>query len=105
VLDDIIDNGVLALHPIEPKAMDIYELKRQYYGRLAVVGNLDLGSTLTRGTPEEVRDDVRKHIARLAPGGGYAVGSSNTIPNYVPIENYKAMVEAVFEFGGYPIRT
>lgn len=103
VLYDIIDNGVNALHPIEPKAMDIYELKRRYYGTLAFVGNIDLGSTLTRGTPAEVREDVRKHIEVLAPGGGYVVSSSNTIPDYVPLENYKAMLEAVFEFGRYPI--
>ena len=104
VMDDLLDNGIHALHPIEPKALDIYDMKRRYAGRLALVGNIDLGSTLVRGTPEEVRQDVRKHIAALAPGGGYVVSSSNTIPNYVPFENYRAMVEAVLEWGRYPIQ-
>ena len=103
VMDDLLDNGITALHPIEPKGMDIYELKRRYGGRLALVGNMDLGSTLTRGTPEEVRQDVRTHINALAPGGGYVLGSSNSIPNYVPIENYRAMIEAAAEWGRYPI--
>jgi len=103
VMDDIIENGVNALHPIEPKALDIYEMKKRYSGRLALVGNIDLSYTLTRASPEEVREDVRKHIRGLAPGGGYLLGSSNSIPDYVPIENYKAMVSAALEFGRYPI--
>ena len=104
VMDDLLDVGINALHPIEPKAMDIYEMKKKYAGRLALVGNIDLGSTLVTGTPDEVRQDVRRHIKELAPGGGYCVSSSNTIPNYVPLENYRAMLEATFEYGRYPIK-
>ena len=104
VIPDIIEAGVSALQPIEPKAMDIVEVKRRYGRQLCLIGNIDLGSTLTRGTPEQVRAEVRQHIRALAPGGGYCVGSSNSITNYVPLANYRAMIEATFEFGRYPIR-
>ena len=53
---------------------------------------------------EEVRAEVRQRIRDLAPGGGYAVGSSNSVAHYVPLENYNAMREATFEYGAYPIR-
>jgi uroporphyrinogen decarboxylase len=103
IVDDLIALGLDVLHPIEPKAMDINEVKRRYGGQLTLFGNIDLGSTLTRGTPAEVRDEVRQRIRDLAPGGGYAVGSSNSVTRYVPLENFNAMREATFEYGQYPI--
>ena len=99
VLSDLIACGVNALHPIEPKAMGIVEVKRRVQGRLCLIGNLDLGYTLTRGTPEEVEAEVRARIEALAPGGGYCVGSSNTVTEYVPVPNFRAMVEATRKYG------
>ncbi|MGQ9731730.1 MAG: uroporphyrinogen decarboxylase family protein [Candidatus Zipacnadales bacterium] len=99
VLDDLIACGINALHPIEPKAMDIVKLKRHVQGKLCLIGNIDLGYTLTRGTPTEVETEVRERIAALAPGGGYCVGSSNTVTEYVPVENFRAMVEATRRYG------
>jgi len=104
LLNDLIALGVDALHPIEPKAMDILEVKRRYGGRLALFGNIDLGSTLVYGSPDDVRAEVRERIRSLAPGGGYAVGSSNTVTAYVPLENFNAMRQATLEYGQYPIR-
>lgn len=103
VLEDIIDCGFDGLNPIEPKAMDINQIKREYGTRISLIGNIDLGYTLTRGTPEEVREEVRQRIRDLAPGGGYAVASSNSLPEYVPLANFNAMREATCEFGKYPI--
>jgi len=84
--------------------MDIVEVKRRYAGRLCVIGNIDLGYTLTRGTPAEVEAEVRERIRTLAPGGGYCVSSSNSVTEYVPLENYKAMLAATLRYGTYPIR-
>jgi uroporphyrinogen decarboxylase len=103
VLDDLVALGLDALHPIEPKAMDINTVKQRYGHRLALFGNIDLGYTLTRGTPDEVRAEVRRRIRDLAPGGGYAVGSSNSVTHYVPLANFNAMREATFDYGAYPI--
>jgi len=103
VIGDIIDNGVSVLHPVEPKAMDIVELKKKYGGVLSFAGNIDLGNTLALGTTDEVRAEVRRRIKALAPGGGYLLGSSNSIPEYVPLANFQAMCEAAIEYGTYPI--
>jgi uroporphyrinogen decarboxylase len=103
VLPDLVALGLNALHPIEPKAMDINEVKAKYGHKLCLIGNLDLASTLVRGTPEEVRAVVRQRIKDLAPGGGYMVGSSAGVTRYVPLENFRAMREATFEYGAYPV--
>jgi uroporphyrinogen decarboxylase len=103
IMDDVLDIGFHALHPIEPKAMDIVEVKRRTAGRLCVIGNIDLGYTLTRGSPEEVDAEVKERIRTVGPGGGYCLGSSNTVTEYVPIANYRAMIDAARRYGRYPI--
>ncbi|MBD3306875.1 nucleoside 2-deoxyribosyltransferase [candidate division KSB3 bacterium] len=102
VLDDLIDCGFHALQPIEPKAMNIREVKRKVQGKLCLIGNVDV-DLLARGTPEDVRRITKQLLRDVAPGGGYCLGSGNSVPNYVPVENYRAMVETVHEYGAYPI--
>jgi uroporphyrinogen decarboxylase len=105
-LDDLIALGVEALHPIEPKAMDIYDLKRRYGQKIAIFGNVDMGYTLTEGhgTPEAIRAEVRRQIKELAPGGGYGLASGAGLTRYVALESFLAMRDALYEFGSYPIR-
>ena len=102
VIEDLIACGINALHPIEPKAMDIYELKQKYGRRVCLIGNIDLGETLTRGTPETVEEEVKQKISRLAPGGGYCIGSSNAITDYVPLENYSCVDRSLFQIWRLP---
>jgi len=89
--------GISGLNPIEPEAMDIFELKRKYGDRLTLIGNIDI-NTLALGTPDQTWDEVREKISRLTRGGRYVVSSSTSIPEYVKPENYRAMVEAIAEF-------
>ena len=103
VLPDLIACGFDAIHPVEPKAMDSRELKEAYGDRLCLLGNIEIGEILTLGTPADVEAEVKDRIRRLAPGGGYAVGSSNTVAHYVKLENFEAMVKATRKYGRYPI--
>ena len=103
VMDDLIDCGFNAIHPIEPKAMDIAYVKKKWGHRLCLIGNIDLGYTLTLGTPQDVEAEVRQRLRDVAPGGGYCMGSSNSVTDFVPLQNYNAMREAVFTYGAYPI--
>lgn len=100
VFDDIIACGVKAQHPIEPLAMDIREVKERVGGKLCLCGNIDV-DLISRGTPESVADLVKKRIEQVAPGGGYCLGSSNSVPDYANVENYLAMVRTALEVGKY----
>jgi uroporphyrinogen decarboxylase len=101
ILPYLLKWGVQAVHPIQPIANDIYAIRARYGERLTLVGNIDVDSVLSRGTPEAVRADVREHIERLAGGGSYVVCSSHSIIDSIPPENYLAMVRAAREFGSY----
>jgi uroporphyrinogen decarboxylase len=104
VLEELIELGITGWHPVEKQAHDINEVKARYGDRIALLGNIDLQYTLTKGTPQDVDDEVRTRIRDLAPGGGYCVSSGNSIPEYVPIDNYAAMLEATYRYGKYPIQ-
>lgn len=101
ILEDILSLGMSALHPIQPNALDIEELKRCYGHRVCLWGNIDLEYTLTRGSPEEVTQLVRRRIETIGRGGGYILGSSNSIPSYCKPANVLAMAAAVRQYGCY----
>ena len=96
VFDKIIECGVDAIHPIEPKAMNIADVKQRYGNKLCLIGNIDV-DLLSRGTVNDIRKNVIKNIEEVGKDGGYCVGSGNSIPEYVKLENYIAMIEAVKE--------
>jgi uroporphyrinogen decarboxylase len=105
IIDMLVESGADGLNPIEPSAgMDIGKVKRRYGNRICLVGNIDCGHLLSRGTPDDVRKAVKACIAAAAPGGGFILSSSNSIHSSVKPENYLAMIEAAREFGEYPLR-
>ncbi len=106
LIPDFIEIGVDILNPIQTSAgrmANLEELKRRYGQHLVFCGAIDTHRILPYGTPEEVRQEVRRVINILGPGGGYMVASVHTIMNDVPPENILAMVDAVEEFGYYPL--
>lgn len=97
VMDRIIECGINALHPIEPKAMDITEVKLRYGNKLCLIGNIDI-DLLARGTIEDVKKNVINNLNTIGVNGGYCVGSGNSIPEYVKVETYLSMIQTVKEF-------
>ena len=106
LLDDFVEIGVDILNPIQTSAgrmADLAELKRRYGHNLVFCGAVDTQHILPHGTPEEVRQEVRRVIELLGPGGGYLLASVHTIMDEVPPENILAMVDAAVEYGRYPL--
>lgn len=106
LIEDFIEIGIEILNPIQTSAgkmANLDKLKRLYGKDLVFCGGIDTQHCLPNGTPEEVRQEVRRVIELLGPGGGYLVSSVHTIMDGVPPENILAMVDAVEEFGHYPI--
>jgi uroporphyrinogen decarboxylase len=101
VVEDIIASGFNALHPIEPESLDIYRLRQQVERRLCLMGNIRV-HLLATAAPEEIRRLVRDRLVNLGYRGGYCIGSSNSVPNYVKMENYRAMLETSAMLGRVP---
>ncbi len=107
LIDDFIEIGVDILNPLQTSAgsmSDLPSLKKRFGKNIVFCGGIDTHRILPFGTPEEVREEVRRVIEILGPGGGAMIGAVHTVMDDVPPENVLAMVDAVEEFGCYPIR-
>jgi uroporphyrinogen decarboxylase len=107
LIGDFIEIGVDVLNPIQTSAgkmADLEGLKREYGKDLVFCGAVDTQHILPNGTPEEVRQEMKRVIDILGQDGGYMVASVHTIMNEVPPENILAMVDATLEFGQYPLK-
>lgn len=93
VMDDLINYvGIDAKHSFQDEIEPVWEAKSKYGDRIAVLGGVDVDK-LSRMSEKALRGYVREILNRCAPGGGYALGSGNSIANYIPVENYLAMLD------------
>jgi uroporphyrinogen decarboxylase len=102
LMEDLIDLGVDVLHPIDPTCMDIFQIKEKYGDRLCLVGNVS-NELLRSGSPKEIEATVKDLLRKVAPGGGYCMGSGNSVPEWAKFENYMAMRNTTLKYGSYPI--
>jgi uroporphyrinogen decarboxylase len=104
LIGDLIEAGVEILNPVQTSAggMDPARLKREF-GRDITFwgGGCDTQKVLPCGTPEEVREDVRRRLDIFMPGGGFVFAPVHNIMADVPPENVVAMLDAAREFGCY----
>ncbi len=93
IMDDLIDDvGIDAKHSFENAIMPVMEFQSAYGRRIGVLGGVDI-DVLGRSSPDGVRADVRRTIDVCHPRGRFAIGSGNSIPSYIPVENYLAMID------------
>jgi uroporphyrinogen decarboxylase len=104
LIPDLIDLGVDVLNPVQVSAagMDTATLKAEFGDDLTFWGGgIDTQRVLPHGNPGEVREEVRRRIADLAPGGGFVFATVHNIQADVPPENIIAMWEALEAYGSY----
>ncbi len=104
IIPDFIEIGVEILNPVHIRAtgMDPRQLKHDFGDALAFWGGgVDTQGVLPNGTSEEVKDDVRRNLEALAPGGGYVFNTVHNIQADVPPANIIAMQQALMEYGAY----
>ena len=80
----------------EDKIVPVEQAYEKLNGRIAVLGGIDMNFLVT-SSPEEVYKRSRAMIERTQDRGGYALGSGNSIPEYVPTENFMAMIRAAWD--------
>ena len=104
VIPDLIEIGVDIINPVQVSAagMDSAELKREFGKDLVFWGGgVDTQHVLGTGTPEQVRNDVRRRLEDFMPGGGFVFNTVHNIQGNVPPENIMAMWETLQEYGVY----
>jgi len=100
IWDDLLSQGMNAIHPLESGSMDLQYLKENYGDHVSFVGGIDL-RILEAGSSAETEEEVKKLISILGPGYGYLLGASNSVtPNVIP-ENERAMLAALSRYGVY----
>lgn len=104
IIPDLIECGFDIINPVQVSArgMESKALKRDFGKDIVFWGGaVDTQGVFTDGTPQQVRDEVRRRVDDFGPGGGFVAAAVHNIQANVPPENIVAMVEAVREYGGY----
>jgi len=102
VMDDFIANGIDAKHSFEDEITPAGKAKKLWGDKVAILGGLDV-DFLCRANLDQVQERTAAMIRELAPGGGWALGTGNSVVNYLPVENYLMMLKIGWEMGRYPI--
>jgi uroporphyrinogen decarboxylase len=93
LMDELIGIGFDAKHSFEDKIMPVEEVHRRWGDRIAILGGVDM-DLLGRGSEDQVRRRTREILeACAARGTGYCLGTGNSVANYIPVQNYRAMLD------------
>jgi uroporphyrinogen decarboxylase len=96
IIPDLIEIGLDVLESVQPEAagMNPYELKKKFGNKITFWGCLGSQSTIPRGTPAEIRAEVRRLKKEMSRGGGYILAPAKPLQPETPTENAAAVVEA-----------
>jgi len=99
LLPVLIDLGFSAFHGVEAAANDLGDIKARFGGDITLVGNMDV-VFLTHSTPDEVREATLAMLETGSPGGRYMAACNTSPMDYIPNENYLAMVDTILGYEG-----
>ena len=94
LLDDV---GIDGRHSFADVIEPVEEAYESYSDRISILGGIDV-DFLCRADEQQIRERVRRVLAQCMPRGGYCLGSGNSIANYVPVDNFLAMLDEGREF-------
>jgi uroporphyrinogen decarboxylase len=104
VVEDLIKSGIDCLDPIDERGnMFMDQLKKQYGDCIVFKGNVDCVETLVSKSIESVRAETARCMLKGGIDGGLIISSSNSIHSGISPVNYKAFLDALKEFGNYPL--
>jgi uroporphyrinogen decarboxylase len=96
IIDDMVAIGIDGRHSYEDNILPVEQAYERYHNHFAILGGIDL-DFICRSTPEEVYVRAQALLKKTAQRGGYALGTGNSVPEYVPDENYFAMIRAALD--------
>jgi uroporphyrinogen decarboxylase len=93
IIDDLIDDVKIdAKHSFEDTIEDVRDVKKTYGRRVAMIGGIDV-DFLCRSGEADIRKRVRQTLDACLEGGGYCLGTGNSVANYIPLDNYLTMMD------------
>ena len=100
LIPDFLKAGFRGLHPLEVKAgLDLGNLRSKYGNSLVVYGNID--ARALAGSPEEIEREISTKLSIARQTGAYIFHSDHSVPNDVPLENYRLAMEFAEKYGSY----
>ena len=104
LLPDFVECGLDILNPLQPDCsrMDYRKIKGQFGDKICFHGGISIQKTMPYGSPEDIRNEVKDRVEKLAGNGGYIFCTAHNIQADTPIENIIALFDAYKEFGGVP---
>ncbi len=97
LMDRIIDYlKVDGKHSYEDSIMTVEDAWEKYHDRIAIMGGIDM-DFISRAEPEDVYRRSKAMLERTGLVGGFALGTGNSVPEYIPPENFFAMIKAALE--------
>ena len=79
-------------HSFEDVIEPVVDAKKRYGSQIALLGGIDV-HFLCEANEEQIRKRVRETLDICQPGGGYCLGSGNSVVNYMPVDNYLTMMD------------
>jgi uroporphyrinogen decarboxylase len=93
IMEDLIEDVKIdAKHSFEDTIEDVCDIKRRYGRRLSLIGGIDV-DFLCRSDEAAIRARVRRTLDACQPGGGYCLGTGNSVANYIPLDHYLTMLD------------
>ena len=101
LIPDMIDCGLDVLQSVQPDAQDmsLADLKARFGERLCFQGGISIQQTMPFGTPETIRQEVKRIADLVKPLGGYIFCTAHNIQADTPVENVLALLDAYLEYG------
>lgn len=97
LIPDLIECGIDILNPVQPECMDPAQVKAEFGDRLCFWGTVSVQRTMCLGTPDEVKEEVRRRVRTVGYNGGLILAPAHVLGPETPWENIQAFFEAANE--------
>jgi len=104
IMADFVDIGLQVFHPLQPEAMNIREIKKEFGKDLSFRGGIGTQGAIALGTPEEARREIREAVEILCKGGGYWLETGKPLPEGTSIENAIAVIDEMTRVMNYEFK-
>ena len=97
IFDDVLALGIDAKHSFEDNIQPVEDAYEQWHERIPLLGGMDM-DFMCRSSEEDVKKRVAAMMERTKDRGGWAVGTGNSVPEFIPVSRYLAMVETALGY-------